>query len=218
MEALRAIRKGAGRRSSRAAGAAPGVSVGLPRRPADVPRLPGGIGPRRRPVAAGSAASRGSARRLRPRRDGVLPHLSPAHAEPVEIDLCGGHCEALRARLERSAFRRLEAAAPGGGREREKDFCSTKRFMIGRAGRCSRFERRGKFLRIPPFLLTGGPKISSARRPSPSIGADSACPAIASGTEKRASRSVPGRRPPGSGAYLGAAASAVRPAARPARP
>jgi hypothetical protein len=44
-------------------------------------------------------------------RDGTLRYLTyPLHsAEPVEMDLCGRHCEALLCRrLERSAFRRLE--------------------------------------------------------------------------------------------------------------
>ena len=44
-------------------------------------------------------------------RDGTLRYLTyPLHsAEPVEIDLCGGHCGALLGRrLERGAFRRLE--------------------------------------------------------------------------------------------------------------
>jgi hypothetical protein len=44
-------------------------------------------------------------------RDGTLPYLTyPLHATaPVEIDLCGGHFEALLGRrLERNSFRVLE--------------------------------------------------------------------------------------------------------------
>ena len=51
-------------------------------------------------------------------RDGTLRYLSyPLHStEPVEIDLCGGHCEALLGRrLERAAFRRLEGLLQAAG-------------------------------------------------------------------------------------------------------
>ena len=51
-------------------------------------------------------------------RDGTLRYLTyPLHsAEPVEIDLCGGHCGALLGRrLERSAFRRLELLLQAAG-------------------------------------------------------------------------------------------------------
>ncbi len=51
-------------------------------------------------------------------RDGTVCYLTyPLHsAEPVEIDLCGGHCEALLGRrLERSAFRRLERLLQAAG-------------------------------------------------------------------------------------------------------
>jgi hypothetical protein len=44
-------------------------------------------------------------------RNGTLRYLTyPLHSpEPIEIDLCGGHCEALLGRrLARTAFRRLE--------------------------------------------------------------------------------------------------------------
>ena len=50
------------------------------------------------------------------RWDAALPHLSPAQRQPVEIDLCGGHCEALLGRrLERGAFHRLERLLRAAG-------------------------------------------------------------------------------------------------------
>ncbi|HVS38749.1 MAG TPA: hypothetical protein VMS17_24545 [Gemmataceae bacterium] len=58
-------------------------------------------------------------------RSGTLRYLTyPLHsAEPVEMDLCGAHCEALLARrLERSAFRRLELLLQAAGVEAKEIF------------------------------------------------------------------------------------------------
>ena len=84
------------------------LSVGPRRRHAHVSRLPrvASVGvkrPLRQQVARKPCAICG--------REGTLPYLTyPLHATaPVEIDLCGGHFEALLGRrLERNSFRVLE--------------------------------------------------------------------------------------------------------------
>ncbi len=51
-------------------------------------------------------------------RAGTLSYLTyPLHSQaPVEMDLCGGHCEALLGRrLDRSAFRRLKLLLQAAG-------------------------------------------------------------------------------------------------------